>query len=173
MARSKAKAPAAPAAQSRAEAERLVARIGELQRELKRRDADLGDELAAVKERHQSAALPLQAELELAQSQVQGWCEANRSALTGDKTKTVQLATGKVFWRTRPPRVTVRGVEVIIETFKRYGLFQFIRTSEEIDKEAMLREPDVARRVAGVSIGSEGEDFIIEPFEAQLVEVAS
>jgi|GEM_PF-1800630 len=35
-------------------------------------------------------------------------------------------------------------------------------------KEAMLADPEKARMIAGISIGSEGEDFIAEPFEAEI-----
>lgn len=47
-----------------------------------------------------------------------------------------------------------------------------LRVKEEVNKEAMLAEPDVARTVAGVTVGSAGEDFVIKPFETELEEVA-
>ncbi|HVY34853.1 MAG TPA: host-nuclease inhibitor Gam family protein [Caulobacteraceae bacterium] len=170
----KAKTKAAPAAQTRDEAESLVARIGEIQRELTRRDADLGDGVAKLKEAAERAAAPLKTELAQAQARVQGFCEANRAALThGERTKTVQLATGKVSWRLRPPAVSVRGVEAIVSYLHSQGLVQFLRTKFEIDKEAMLKAPLQACLVPGVTIGSEGEDFVIEPFEAELVEARS
>lgn len=51
------------------------------------------------------------------------------------------------------------------------GLQRFIRTKEEPNKEAMQAEPEVARQVAGISIGSVGEDFVVEPFEAVLADM--
>jgi phage host-nuclease inhibitor protein Gam len=44
---------------------------------------------------------------------------------------------------------------------------------EEVNKEALLAEPEIAGTVAGVSIGSPGEDFIVEPFEAELAQSAA
>ena len=69
--------------------------------------------------------------------------------------------------------MTIKGVEAVIAAIKTLGLSSFLRTKEEIDKEAMLREPDKARLVQGVSIGSEGETFAVEPFEAQIEGAAS
>ena len=91
------------------------------------------------------------------------------AALTGgDKTKTVDLGTGVLKWRFRPPSVRILKAEDVIARLKALALGRFVRTKEEVDKEAMLKEPQVARTVAGVSIGSGGEDFIVEPFEAEL-----
>lgn len=44
----------------------------------------------------------------------------------------------------------------------------FLREKAEIDKEAMLREPDRARGIVGVTIGTAGESFSVEPFEAEI-----
>lgn len=173
-ARKKAKAPAAPAAQSREEAANLVGRIGEIQRELARRDADLGDALARAREAAEATALPLKAELAGAQAAVQGWCEANRYEITGgNKVKFCDLVTGRVLWRHRPPKVTLRGADNILAWLQEHRGRRFLRTKVEIDKEAMLKDPEAARAIPGVSIGSEGEDFVIEPFEAQLVEAGA
>ncbi len=169
----KSKALATPAAQNRQEAESLVLRIGELQRELTRREADLGDSLARIKKAAEDASLPLALELLGAHAAVQTWAEANRAVITKDgRTKTVKLATGLIAWRNRPPKVSLRGVDAILEfLLGDKKLKRFLRVKHEIDKEALGKEPDEARKVPGVSVGSAGEDFIIEPFEAQLAEV--
>ena len=44
-------------------------------------------------------------------------------------------------------------------------LHAFVRNKEEINKEAMLNEPDKAKSVPGVSIVTGVEDFVIVPFE--------
>ena len=168
----KTKAPASPAAQTREEAEAFVHRIGEIQRELTRREADLGDALARAKRAAEETALPLKEELEVAQDAVQAWAEANRAAITRQgKTKTVELSTGKVSWRQRPPSVKLRGVDAIIQyLLARPSLARFLRVKHEVDKETLAREPEFAVSIPGVTVGSAGEDFIIEPFEAQLSE---
>lgn len=169
MAKSRTMAANLPVPQTRTEAVAVVTTIGELGREIARLEADMNDELAATKERFERAAAPKKQALEEKTEGLKIWAEANRTALTGgDKTKTVNLGTGVLKWRQRPPSVTLRGVEAIIERLKTLSLTRFLRTKEEVDKEAMQREPEVARTVAGVSIGSAGEDFIVEPFESEL-----
>jgi phage host-nuclease inhibitor protein Gam len=39
---------------------------------------------------------------------------------------------------------------------------------EEIDKQAMLKEPEVAGSVPGVTVGSEGEEFYVAPLGVEL-----
>ena len=49
-------------------------------------------------------------------------------------------------------------------------LKRFIRTKEEINKEAILDEPEVVASVKGISI-TQKEDFVIVPFETELESV--
>lgn len=155
--------------QNRDEAAAAVRVIGELNRDIARITADMNDELAATKERFEKDAAPLRLRIETATEGLKMWAEANRTALTGgDKTKTVNLGTGEVKWRLRPPSVKIRGADAVINALRTLGLGRFIRIKEDVDKEAMLREADVARTVPGVSIGTDGEDFVVEPFEAEL-----
>lgn len=155
--------------QNRDEAAATVTTIGELNRQVARLEADMNDELASIKEGYEAKAAPVRLALTEKTEGLKIWAEANRTVLTGgDKSKTVDLGTGVLKWRLRPPAVRLIGLEAIIDRLKTLGLNRFLRTKEEVDKEAMQREPDVARTVAGVSIGSAGEDFIVEPFEAEL-----
>ncbi len=171
--KTKTKAMSAPAAQSREEAQRMVAEIGEISRELARQEADLGDALAKVKADAEAKALPLKTRLIDLHDAVQKWAEANRAELTRDgRTKTVELTTGKVSWRNRPEGVLLRGVEAVIDYLRTKHESRFLRTKYEVDKEAMLAAKDEARQVPGVTIKSAGEEFIVEPFDAQLAEVA-
>lgn len=158
-----------PVPQSREEAATMVRAIGDVSRERTRLETQMNDEIAAAKEEYEKAAAPLDEALKEKTEGLRIWAEANRSQLTGgDKTKTVDLGTGILKWRLRPPSVRLSKVEELIERLKKLGLQRFVRTKEEVNREAMQAEPDVARQVAGVSIGSAGEDFIVEPFEAEL-----
>ena len=145
-----------------------IAKLGELQRELARATADMNDRIAVITKDCQPALEELQVRITTLQTGVQTWCEAHRSELTdGNKVKTVNLVTGEVNWRQRPPSVSVRGVEAVIDTLRRLGLGRFIRAREELNKEAILNEPDQVRGVAGLSIVTGQEDFSIVPFEQQ------
>ncbi|WP_180131919.1 host-nuclease inhibitor Gam family protein [Rhodoferax sp. BLA1] len=158
------KTKAADAPQTLAQVQSDIRQIGDLQREHARMSADLNDKVAQLTE----AAAPLLKDLQersaALQKGVQIYCEANREELCG-KGKTANLVTGEVQWRQRPPSVKVTGVDAVIAWLKNMSLTAFIRTKEEINKEAMLNEPEKAKGVPGVTIVTGVEDFVIVPFE--------
>lgn len=160
--------------QSGAACDAKIDRIGELRRALRRREAAMNDELARIKAGHAEAVLAIQAELAAAERSVQAYCETFRAVLTsGGKTKTYRFNAGDVSWRTLPPSVTLRDVKRIVAHCQASkALLRFLRVRTEPDKEAMLKEPDVAVTIPGVSVGSEGEQFEIKPNEQRLEEVA-
>ena len=159
----------APVPQNKEEASSFIREIGENNRQVARIEADMNDQIAKLKERGELDAAPLNDRTRLLTEGLRTWCEANRTTLTdGLQRKWADLGAGKIEWRSAPPKVTIKGVEVVLAAIKTLGLGQFVRTKEEIDKEAMLREPEKARLVPGVAIGSEGESFSVEPFEAAL-----
>lgn len=146
----------------------MIAEIGVLQRDLARIEADMGDALAATKEQFEAAALPHRERIRLLTGGVQTWCEANREQLTqGGKVKTAAFASGEIAWRIRPPSVRITGAEAVLDLLRRMNLARFIRQKEEVNKEAILNEPAAVAHVAGISI-SQGEDFVVSPFEAEL-----
>lgn len=149
-----------------------IAQIGIAQRERDRISADMNDSLAATREAWETQAAPHAARIKELTAGVQLYCEAHRDELTQHgKTKTARLAAGEVSWRMRPPSVAVRGLELVIEGLKRLGLDRFVRTKEEINKEAVLAEPEVADQVKGLSV-NQGEDFIVKPWDTELEQVA-
>ena len=168
MARHKTRGANLPVPQSREEAAEAVRVIGERNREIARIELDLSDRIAALKEAAERQAQPLREQAAGLTDGLKIWAEAHREALTGGKVKYADLGTGKVSWRFRPASVRLTKVEAVIEQLKRLGLQRLIRVREEPNKEAMLADPDTARAVAGVSIASEGEDFIVKPYEAEI-----
>lgn len=163
---------AIPVPQSREQVVGAIAEIGQRQRERERIQAAMNDELAAVRQRYEEEARPHADAITRLSDGVHLWCEANRDELTnGGKTKTASLSSGEVKWRMRPHKVSLRGLDNIIDACKKLGLTRFLRVKEEVNKDAMLAEPDLAQTITGVSI-SQGEDFVIVPFETELEEVA-
>lgn len=152
--------------QNREDCAAWIKALGDLQRDLQREEAAMNDAIAETTQTHQPEIDRLKAEIEQKTLGIHTFCEANKEALTeGGKTKSANLITGMVRWRMRPPSVSIRGAETVIETLKRLGLGRFVRVKEEPNKEAMLNEPDAVRGVAGISIVSGVEDFVVEPFE--------
>lgn len=160
--------------QSKDDCAASIRTIGDLQREFERHRAAMNDQIAAITQEHQPILSDLQARIESLQAGVQAWCEAHRVELCGEADKlgkTANLVTGEVSWRIRPPSVSIRGADSVLETLLRMGLGRFVRVKNEPNKEAMLNEPDAVRGIAGITIVSGVEDFIVTPFEQQ-VEVA-
>lgn len=158
--------------QNREQAATAIANIGIANRQLDRIAANMNDELATVKARYEAMAEPLHATIAGLTRGVQTWAEANRDQLTqGGKTKTAALTTGEILWRLRPPSVRITGAEAVLDALRRLGLKRFIREKEEVNKEAILNEPEAVAHVPGIAI-SQGEDFVVVPFEAELAEVA-
>lgn len=160
------KAQALPAAQTRDEAAGLIREIGDKQREFLRVQAAMNDAIAQAAHDAEPTLAQLTEEIEQLQARVQGWCEANRAELTkGGKVKTADLVTGEVQWRQRPPSVTLTGVRAVVAWLKSHNLSRFIRTSEEVNKEAILNEQEAVADVPGIRINKGVEDFVITPFE--------
>ncbi len=156
--------------QSRDQAAEMVAEIGKSNRELARLEADMNDALAQVKKAFEEKAEPIRKRINEKTHGVQTWAEANRDLLThGGKVKTAALTTGQLCWRTRPPSVRVTGAESVIVALRKLGLGRFVRVIDEVNKAAILNEPAAVATVPGISI-SQGEDFVVEPFEAALAE---
>lgn len=159
-------APTVP--QSREQVADLIGRIGTDTRAMKVLEAEMNEQLAAIKEQYEQRAEPIRKGIDMALLGVQTFCESNRVALTVDgKVKTHSFTTGEVAWRTRPPSVRITGEEAVMFSLRSLGLTRFIRTKEEINREAILNEPKEVAGVPGIKI-SQIEDFVVMPFEVEL-----
>ncbi len=168
----KSNAPTFPVPQSRDEVDRAIARIGVLQRERIRVHTDKDEKMALVSQEHKGRLEPLEEEIRQLQQGVQAWCEPNRESLTlQGKVKFHNFPSGMVNWRMRPPSVALRVQEMVLDALKQRGLTRFIRIKEEVNKEAILAEPEAIAGIPGITI-KQGEDFVVTPFETRLEEVA-
>lgn len=174
MAQRKLKRPAGlvQAPRDAAQADIWLARVGGLVREREAVQAALNERVEEARQFAAAKAEPIDKEIAQITAGLQLWAEANREALTKRGTKTIELAAGKLLWRTRPPSVRITGVDAVLFELEHRQLAQFIRTKREVDKEAILRDPDRARAVPGIAIGSEGEEFVVEPVTEKLPETA-
>ena len=163
---------AATVFQTREEVDAAIAQIGIAQRERTAIEVAMNAELAAVRASYETLAAPRAAVIKEFRVGVQIWAEANRRELTREgRTKTVKLAAGEISWRTRPPKVRITGEGIVLAALKALGLERFIRTKEEIDKNAILADPEAVTAVKGITL-AQGEDFVIKPFATDIEEVA-
>ena len=154
--------------QSKGEVAADIKQIGDLQRQLARTTAEMNDGIAHITQTYQGPLETLGAQIKGLQEGVQAFCEANRDELCGNKGKTANLITGEVQWRQRPPSVRISKSEVVLETLARLGLSRFIRKVEEVNKAAILDEPEAVKGVAGITVVTGVEDFVITPFEQEV-----
>ena len=162
-------AAAVPVAQDLKGVDDQVTRIGEIQREMLRINSYVDDRVAKIKAAAAENLETLKAEEETLQEAVQLYCDANRAKLTRDgKRKTVKFSNGLVQWRKSPRKVVLRKVADVLTDLREAGLTKFIRTKEEVNKDAILADSASVSGIAGITIQPGKEEFIIIPDEAEL-----
>ncbi len=155
--------------QTREQCAAMIKRLGDAQRQFEASRAEMNTAIADITQRYQPVLAFEDSEIVALQKGIQTWCEANRVSLCPKDIKSANLVTGEVAWRIRPPSVRVTGADSVIETLRRLGLVQFIRTKDEINKDAILNDPQAVTGVAGIAIVSGVEDFVIQPFQQEAV----
>ena len=142
--------------------------LGDAQRELTRVETEINDQIAAITAERKGEIEAIKTRIETLTGGIQTWCEAHRVELLAGGGKEANLITGLVKWRQRPPSVSIRSVEKVLETLRSLGLGRFIRSKDEPNKEAMLADPKAVSGIAGITIVTGIEDFVIEPFEVEV-----
>ena len=156
------------APETMAEADQYLRDIGTLNIELRDIDTDLREATAKLKQEAEDQAAPLRADVESKWLGLQSWAQANRTRMTNGS-KTIKLPSGSISWRIQPPKVTLKGVADIVILLKSSAKWKkFLRTTQAVDKEAMLKDKVEAAKIAGVKIGSEGEAIDYEVDETKL-----
>lgn len=159
---------AVPVPQSKTDCASFIKSLGDVQRDFERTRAEMNDAIAAITKQYQPALEAITARADTLTTGIQIWCEANRVSICENGGKTANLVTGEVSWRQRPPSVNVRGADTVMENLKRLDLGRFIRVKEEINKDAILNEPDAVRGLPGINIVTGVEDFSINPFQVDV-----
>ena len=165
----KSKALAVQAPQSRDEVVEHIRIIGDLTRARTRLAATMNDGIAELQEQYAQQADPINERITALQAGVHVWCEANRASITqNNKVKFADFVTGTVKWRAGRESVGLRKIEAVIEALKTNGLSRFVRTKEEVNKDAILADPKAVAGIAGITINSGDEEFVIEPHDQEL-----
>ena len=145
------------AAQSKDDVIAFIREMGDVSREVKRLEATMNDGIAALQQQYADQSAPHNQRLDELQNAVQLWCE--------------DLVTGIVKWRNNPPSVRITGVDAVIALLNADPeLVRFIRTKEEINKDAVLNERVLfdQGQVPGLKIVEGKEFFVIEPHDQEL-----
>ncbi|GHU12776.1 host-nuclease inhibitor protein Gam [Betaproteobacteria bacterium] len=154
--------------QSRAETQTAIREYGDLTRELTRIETGLNDAIARLVEAEKERIDSLKEKANGLLNGIQLWCETNRAEILDPGQKTANLLTGEVAWRQNPPSVTVKGEEAVIELLRGKKLYDFIRVSEKVNKEAILNTPEAVVGIAGIKVITGKETFYVTPFEIEV-----
>jgi len=148
--------PAKPLPVTRDQVAIMIDRLSVLRGKIAELDGQRDDDIAQIRAFHASEAESLIGD-------VQAYCEAHRADLTQNgKKKSVRFPSGQIGWRKRPASILIADAEVALADALRWGLTQFVRTKNSLDKDAMLKEPKVAATVVGVTVVAGAEEFIIK-----------
>lgn len=153
--------------QTREQCATMIKRLGDAQRQYQASLAEMNAAIADITQSYQPVLALEDSQIVALQQGIQTWCEANRVSLCPKDSKTANLVTGEISWRIRPPSVRVIGADAVLDTLRRAGLERFVRVKSEVNKEAILNEPEAVRGIAGLTISSGVEDFVITPFEQE------
>lgn len=123
--------------------------LGDLQRDQARVQAYMNDRIAAITAEAQPLLEALQTHIDRLFRGIHAWCEAHRAEITdGLRAKTANLVTGSVSWRTNPPSCRVRGEDNVIAALKALSLADYVRTTEAVNKEAVIATTQAARTIS-------------------------
>ena len=87
------------------------------------------------------------------------YAETHRKELTEGNREIIEIPAGSFGWR-MTPTISFRNAKNVLNLLKLLGLDRFIRIEEKIDKEAMLKDLEAAKKLDGVYINQK-EKFIV------------
>lgn len=193
--KTKSKAAQAPVPKDVNDCAAQITLLGRLMRQHTIAKAAVDEQVAIIINSAAPELAELQANIKLVHDGIQIFAEGHRHELTsGNKTKTANLTTGEITWRQRPPSVTVRNAQAVVDTLKALGLSDYVRVEETVNKQAILDLDSAVSRlskaelsessgqalaharrlidhaeliatIAGISITKGVEDFAVVPFE--------
>lgn len=128
--------------------------IREIEAKNTKKTSQLETQIAQLNQQAQSEAVPHAKEIESLAMGVWIYAEAHRKDLIKDeKVKTFELASGDILrWYFTKSRVEVANEEAALKELKRKELIDFIRVTEEINKEAILANQEKAEGLKTLSI---------------------
>ncbi len=131
-----------------AEANALLREVGATARTITDIELVLESQIAKLREDANKQIAPLALAQKQKLTQLELYAESNRGTLFPDK-KRITLPAGEIGWRFTPPKVTFGkgGAKKVLELLRSLKLSKYIRTTYEVDREALLRDKPVVKGV--------------------------
>lgn len=168
------------APRTREEMEQLVGDIAALKIEERRLKAEMDAKLKALKDDYLKQLAGITDSLAPKMGRALAWAEANPEDF--DKRRSIEMLHGVIGWRMNTPSLkTLSGWtwERVLEVMgKLPGMFAYIRTKQEVNRQALVADRDQVGtdgfRAIGLRVIQE-EEFFVDPklTEAEKREVAS
>jgi len=162
------KRPAISVPQNIEEAGGFLRKMRELEKEMQVVQIEVDEKVAEIREK---AKVKIKARQDIIQQYFEGifiFAQARKEELTEQgKRKTVTIPPDCFGWRYTPEKVVLEDEEAIMAELKKLGQAKFIRVKEEINKEAMHDDKELALTVKGVSF-EQHEEFVVKLAEVEL-----
>lgn len=144
-----------------AEANNLLMKLGEYERELAATALTLEAAIAGAKDAANVIAGPIEAAHAATVKALEAYATRERKSLLIGTKKSVTLPGGEFGWRTTPGKVSISKVAAatIVDNLKELGLTKYLRVTTEVDREALLKDRPT---LAGVRY-SKTENFYVKP----------
>lgn len=153
---------AVPASRSAAEA--VVRKIVELKLEEQALKTEMDERITAIKKDYEARLGQIEAAMQPQVEAVHAWAEAHPEEFQGKKS--LEMLHGIIGWRITPPALKpLRGFTwaTVLNRLRDLGRFDFIRTKEEVNKEALLAARDTENLKAFYCQVIQEDEFFIEP----------
>lgn len=151
------------------EVDNKLFQLGQLQSKISKKEADMNGSIDKIKEKFNNDTLQERAEAELLKKDIEGFLAINKADF--DQARTKKMIHGVVGFRFGTPKVLLLNkkfsMNVVLEHAKKIFKKKFIRTKEELDKDAILaaysaKEVD-DQKLSGIGLRiDKDESFVIE-----------
>lgn len=151
-----------------AEANMLLVKLGEYERELTATALTLEAAITGAKEAANQIAGPIEMAYAATEKALLTFATRERKSLLSESKKSVILPGGEFGWRTTPGKVTISKATAgsIIDNLKNLGLTKYLRVTTEVDREALLKDRPV---LFGVRY-TKTEKFYVKPATEKAIE---
>lgn len=156
---------------------KAIAEVARLTTEIKNAEDKTNESILILQQELADQIKPLADEIKKISLSIKKFTDANREKLFKDGDKTIKLETGDISYRSAKPSVGTNSSKKLIDSileannlldvrdkFVKKMDKVFIRTKLELNKDAVLENPDTAKTVTGVEVAEGEESFYIKPY---------
>ena len=129
-----------PTIRSFEECDGTILKIADCEQELAKAEAEMNEKIQVVRDEYERKTNVTRAMRDGLKSEVERFCIVNKDAF--EKSRSKNFIHGIVGFRSTPPKTALLNRkykwETVLELLKKLNLVKYVRTKEEIDKDAIL-----------------------------------